>query len=452
MNFNPDPDEAATLRAAFGAPAALGVNDYGWLRVFARQEYSDALKRDGHFVITAKELKRLSGREPRLMAKHDWSEARPWIFKKLGLSMLAVRRDTYLVGRFNLYAGFPDLTGPVRERSTPEGIESLDFGAITSEATALNAAGIAGIFEDFLGCGRLQATVSGRMSSGTIPLKMGTLDVNVERAQMEIDAGLESPELLCLVEAKNSINDDFNIRQLYYPWARFQAQMSKPVVPVYLVYSNGVFHLYRFEFRDAADPRSIHFVDGARYALTPNLLDEAALREILETTTPGPEPEGVPFPQADSFERVINLCELAAEAPLTMDDIWSHYGFVERQARYYSDAAKYLGFMARTEDGAFTLTDAGRAVFERPDRNARNRGIITALASRATFHAVLRESLAAGTLAGKDAVFAAMTAAQVRGSRGKAVGDSTRLRRAGTARAWAEWAWRTVHEQQLDMP
>lgn len=449
MKANPAADNAA-LRAQFGAPANLGLNDYGWLRVFADPTYADAFDRDGYFFITAAELKRISGREPRLMAKHDWSEARPWIFKDRDLSMLAVRRDTYLVGRFNLYADFPELTGPVREKSTPVGIESLDFGAITSEATALNAAGIAGIFEDFLGCGTLQATVSGRMSSQSIALNLGGLAVDVERAQMEIDAGLESPELLCLVEAKNSINDDFNIRQLYYPWARFSAQMSKPVVPVYLVYSNGIFHLYRFEFVDAQDPRSIRFVDGARYTLTPNRLDEAALRDILATTTPGPEPEGVPFPQADSFERVINLCELAAEAPLSMDDIWNHYGFVERQARYYSDAAKYLGFMERTADG-FTLTAAGQAIFERADRNARNRAIITALAQRATFHSVLRDSLACGCVVGKEAVFYAMTASAVRGSRGDIVGPTTRMRRASTARAWVEWVWRTIHEPQVDL-
>ena len=65
---------------------------------------------------------------------------------------------------------------------------------------------------------------------------------------MEIDGGFESAERLILVEAKNHISPDFNIRQLYFPYRRFSQALAKEVVPLYVVYSNGVFHLYRYSF------------------------------------------------------------------------------------------------------------------------------------------------------------------------------------------------------------
>lgn len=97
------------LRARFGVPESmkLGVNDWGWLRILAAG-YDAELERHGYFYISARELERLSGRQPRLMAKHDFSTSRPWIFQRLRLGIVPVSRSEYLVGRFNLYERFPE--------------------------------------------------------------------------------------------------------------------------------------------------------------------------------------------------------------------------------------------------------------------------------------------------------------------------------------------------------
>ena len=101
--------EAQELRARFGVPESvkLGVNDWGWLRILAAG-YDAELERRGYFYIGARELERLSGRQPRLMAKHDFSTSRPWIFQRLQLGIVPVSRSEYLVGRFNLYERFPE--------------------------------------------------------------------------------------------------------------------------------------------------------------------------------------------------------------------------------------------------------------------------------------------------------------------------------------------------------
>lgn len=428
------------LRARFGVPESmkLGVNDWGWLRILAAG-YDAELERRGYFYIGARELEQLSGRQPRLMAKHDFSTSRPWIFQRLRLGIVPVSRSEYLVGRFNLYERFPETQrGEVRTLELPAGLDTLSLEAVSSEAVALNGASASGMLEDFLGCAPLQATVAGRMSTHGLKVRLPDLgvDVAVDRAQMEIDGGFESLEHLVLVEAKNHLSEDFNIRQLYFPYRRFQQRLAKDVVPVYLVYSNGIFHLYRYEFRDPADFRSIALVDSARYALSSSHLDAQAALDIVRAVAPEPEP-AVPFPQANSFERVVNLLELIALQPLSKAEITQRYDFDPRQADYYANAARYLGLAEPVED-TWETTEHGRRVIEQPQRDARNAALIRALAARRVFREALELSLARGAVASTAEICAAMD--------GLGLSLATSRRRASTVARWAQWVLDTVVE------
>lgn len=428
------------LRARFGVPESmkLGVNDWGWLRILAAG-YDAELERRGYFYIGARELEQLSGRQPRLMAKHDFSTSRPWIFQRLRLGIVPVSRSEYLVGRFNLYERFPETQrGEVRTLELPAGLDTLSLEAVSSEAVALNGASASGMLEDFLGCAPLQATVAGRMSTHGLKVRLPDLgvDVAVDRAQMEIDGGFESLEHLVLVEAKNHLSEDFNIRQLYFPYRRFQQRLAKDVVPVYLVYSNGIFHLYRYEFRDPADFRSISLVDSARYALSSSHLNAQAALDIVRAVAPEPEP-AVPFPQANSFERVVNLLELIALQPLSKAEITQRYDFDPRQADYYANAARYLGLAEPVED-TWETTEHGRRVIEQPQRDARNAALIRALAARRVFREVLELSLARGAVASTAEICAAMN--------GLGLSLATSRRRASTVARWTQWVLDTVAE------
>ncbi|WP_445347294.1 type II restriction enzyme [Corynebacterium marquesiae] len=432
--------QAQELRARFGVPESmkLGVNDWGWLRILAAG-YDAELERRGYFYIGARELEQLSGRQPRLMAKHDFSTSRPWIFQRLQLGIVPVSRSEYLVGRFNLYERFPETQrGEVRTLELPAGLDTLSLEAVSSEAVALNGASASGMLEDFLGCAPLQATVAGRMSTHGLKVRLPDLgvDVAVDRAQMEIDGGFESLEHLVLVEAKNHLSEDFNIRQLYFPYRRFQQRLAKDVVPVYLVYSNGIFHLYRYEFRDPADFRSISLVDSTRYALSSSHLDAQAALDIVRAVAPEPEP-AVPFPQANSFERVVNLLELIALQPLSKAEITQRYDFDPRQADYYANAARYLGLAEPVED-TWEPTERGRRVIEQPQRDARNGALIRALAARRVFREVLELSLARGAVASTAEICAAMD--------GLGLSLATSRRRASTVARWTQWVLDTVAE------
>ena len=70
----------------------------------------------------------------------------------------------------------------------------------------------------------------------------------------------------------------------------------------------------------------------------------ADIQEILRDVTIEVEPN-LPFPQADKFERVINLCELLNEKILNKDEVTAKYDFDARQTDYYTSAARYLGLI-----------------------------------------------------------------------------------------------------------
>ena len=62
-----------------------------------------------------------------------------------------------------------------------------------------------------------------------------------------------------------------------------------------------------------------------------------------------------PFPQANDFEKVIQIVEVPDESIVLNDTDLGEYlgGLTERQARYYIAAAKYLGILGK--DKHFTL-------------------------------------------------------------------------------------------------
>lgn len=424
------------------------VNDVGWQKIFDTPGYQEAIDDRGYFTITASKLKEISGRGPRLMCKHDYSRSRPQPLAERNLSVLPLSRDTYLVGAFDLYEPFPDLDAPLRVRPVPTDIESLDFHHLSSEALALSAASLAGVIEDFVASSPLHGTVAGRMSTKQIDLHIAALnrDFSITNAQMEIDGGYESADYLVLVEAKNHLPEDFNIRQLYFPYRRFQDAVTKPVIPIFVVYSNGVFHLHRYSFADPLDFRSIRLEDSARYILGNSTITSAELRAVLNRTTVEEEPPKIPFPQADSFARLISLCELLDDAPPNTIDkpfIAEHFGFAPRQADYYVNAGRYLGLI-ELDGTTVQLTPTGRYVLDAGTRDTRNLAFVELLAKRQVFRSAIEFILDHDRSPGKAESLELMEAAQL------GLSGSTLPRRASTVAAWALWVYELL-SVQLDL-
>lgn len=415
-------------------------NDRAWATIFAEHQVLQKIEEHGLFEITATAINQ--HREARLMTKFDHKANLPRLFVDNHLTILPVTRGKYVISHFDAYKEFPENSSEIIRASLPTCIQSIDYKNITSESIALNCAYVASILADFLEEENLFPTVSGRMSAGSFSFRIMNqatkkpVKLEVSNAQLEIDGGYEGNRQLAIIEAKNFISEDFLIRQLYYPFRLWRGKLTKKVTPVFLIYSNGIFTLYEYEFQDPEDYNSLLLVKHKNYSVEPleiTLDDIVNLLQRIKITRELP----VPFPQADSFRRVINLCELLDEGELSKDDITLNYAFDPRQTNYYTDAGRYLGLIQkRTEEGkiVFSLTSEGQRIM-RAKFKARQLLLVETILKHKAFNDVLHCYLNLQDMPSKNDVVNIMKQADLYHIKS----ELTFQRRASTITGWINW-------------
>ena len=338
------------------------VRDTAWADMFDVFDVLETIKRDGFADITAKQFHQLH-LQPRLNTKMDHASQVPLIFQEHNLNILTRGIDTWRVGTFEVFETLPEWTLPgddVKNLSIPSFIETLDVTNMTGEPAVINAAQASGLLADF--CGEEQTlTVAGRMRTGDFTYNVndtvrGRSEIAVSKAQIEVDSGYESESAFTIFEVKNHLSRDFLVRQLFYPVVVFnQRKLTKPVRSVFLTLANDVYDLYEYGF-DVSDYSSATLLKHKRYTIGVTRPSEAEVvsraRKVVESEPTAPV-TNVPFPQADDFERVMDLVSFIAEEPRTVDDLALNYDFHSRQSGYYNNAAKYLGLVENLtgEDG-----------------------------------------------------------------------------------------------------
>ncbi|KAB3532929.1 transcriptional regulator [Alkaliphilus pronyensis] len=417
-------------------------NDKAWEQLFDKYNIARKVERDGVFEITAKQINEF--REARLMTKFDHRSNLPILFDENNLSILPITRGSYVISNFEAYHNFEKPSTEIIRATAPDFIHSIDFENITSEATAINVAYLSGILADFTGEETLLPTVNGRMSSESFDFNIYNRandrlqNIAVVNSQIEIDGGFEGFDSLTLLEAKNSLSDDFLVRQLYYPFRLWQNKVGKPVKPVFLTYTNGVFNLYEYEFQDAQNYNSLLLVKQRNYTLEQEEISFDDILSLLEQIRFSPEPDGIPFPQADSFDRVINICELLFENEyLTREYITYNYDFDIRQTNYYTDACRYLGLVDKDRDREegvrYFLTDKGKSIFRLNLKN-RNLAFVKCILEMRAFNWTFREYLQNLEMPVKSRVVEIMTEAELQN-----MNMNTKGRRASSITGWLNW-------------
>lgn len=415
----------------------MGLNDTAWERLFDKYHILDKIEHQGQFTISAAWIKEF--REPRLMTKFDHKINLPEIFAENHLAILPVTRGDYVISTFYAYEEFPLFHKEPQRISIPSHLQTLSPKFLVSEAIALNCANACGILADFLEEDQLVSTVSGRMSSGAfefyINTEHGRQMIGVSNSQIEIDAAYEGTGCLALFEAKRDLSEDFLVRQIYYPMRVWANRITKPVKPVFLVYSNGIFHLYQYWFEDAMHYNSLRLVKQKSYAIATEitLLD---IENLIKTTALEQEPS-VAFPQANSMARIINLIELLYGKSMTRQDITTEYAFDERQTNYYTDAGRYLDFIEKgTEKGVVTfwLSDLGRHIMELGYRE-RQLAIVTQILKHKAFRETLKLLFKCGEMPDTRTVVEIMKQSQLF----QVKSESTFVRRSSTVVGWIRW-------------
>lgn len=423
----------------------MGLNDAAWESLFDKYHILDEIDRNGQFVISANQIKEF--REPRLMTKFDHKINLPNIFVANNLSILPITRGDYVISSFSAYKEFEEPTQDVQRISIPAHIQSLMPQFLVSEAIALNYANACGILNDFLEDDELVPTVSGRMSSGSfefdINTSLGTKNITVSNSQIEIDAAYEGIHYLSLFEAKRDLSDDFLVRQLYYPFRVWSDRVTKTVKPVFLIFSNGMFNLYQYQFEDPQNYNSLILVKQRNYVIATEIC-LADIENLLRTVPLAQEPD-ISFPQADCMSRIVNLIELLNEKPMTKQDITSEYAFDERQTNYYTDAGRYLGLIDKThdEDGniLFQPSACGHRIMGL-EYKERQLALVTQILMHKVFNETLKLHLQCGEMPDKQTIIQIMK----RSNLYRVEADSTYLRRSSTVVGWVNWILGIIEE------
>lgn len=355
--------------------STISAND-AWKKIIERYDVVNKVSLEGIYHIKASEIKEY--KEPRLMAKWDCTSALPKVFKDNKLNILPDSRNSYVLGDFLLYEEIPELTEAVNKMDhvdLPE-YETIDIKNISSEANAINVLVLSGILDDFLGDENTVETFNGRMGTGEFDFVVDTVrgkkqSISVRNAQCEIDGGFENENDVVIMEAKNVVNEDFHVRQLYYPYRLWRNKVSKPIRLIFSIYSNMIFRLFEYRFTDENDYSSIELVKTKNYSLQDTTIEVEDLIEVRKNTKVQYQDDQngdlkVPFVQANSFERVISLLENMKDNPMTTEQIAELMEFDERQSDYYFNAGAYLGLFEKKKDDKQVkvfLTKLGEMVF-----------------------------------------------------------------------------------------
>jgi len=418
-------------------------NDVAWDQIFSKYNVLNQIEDDGFFEIKSKQINEF--RESRLMAKFDHLINRPSIFQNNNLSILPNSRSSYVIGKFQTHEPISYLD------QDPISIESLNYESIEhtnlySENSSLLYAFNSGIIDDLVG-EDVALTLAGRMSSKEFNFDINNsineelFSINVQNSQIEIDAGFESDSSLMLVEAKNTQVDDFLVRQIYYPYRLWENRVDKNIVNVFMTYSNDIFSFFLYEFKNKMEYNSLELIKQVDYIIAPEDIELNDVKEIFENVTICQEPS-VPFPQADIFERVVDLMGLLYGDVLTRDAITANYEFDSRQTNYYTDAGRYLGLIDKYKDrisGEITyfLTDVGRSILNEK-YNRKYLLLVENILEHDVFNKIFEISLDEGEVPDVPKIIETMYEKNMDDRYGYSVIN----RRARTIKGWIEWIFK----------
>lgn len=413
------------------------ISEY-WNDIFKDYKILDAINEKGSYTISSDTIKKY--KEPRLMAKFDYSKQLPQIFKENNLGILPITNGEYIIGKYNLFENIPNIkceNAPIKKMSLPSFIETIDPDNIYSESNALQVAFLSGMIKNALG-EEVVETIQGKMRANGFYFEIEGADgkhtIEIKKPAMEIDGGYEGVSKIGLIEAKNTLPENFIIRQLYFPYRHWHEKVNKPIIPIFFAYENGIYNFFIYEISNLYNYNSLKLQDIKRYVLT-NEDSEKRKRKLfdkIETINDTPR-LNIPFPQADSFNRVIGTVELIDSGIDTAPKIAGEYGLERRQGNYYITAAKYLGLVTEgIKRGEYILTPLGFAICNL-DMKTRNKYLIKEILKHKVFYLTYKYYLDNGELPEKNYIMNLITTYTV------VTNDETLNRRASTVKGWINW-------------
>lgn len=420
----------------------MTLNDEAWARYFDATLTLKSIKQRGYAYVTSNELKKIGQREARFMAKLDTLRSRPQVFKDNALSIFPVKNGKYIIfedpDRKSYFEFSEQLDKvPVERYDSLVDLRSFDSyprGPSLSESQAIDFAFLSSLLKSFTADENLRLTIRSTLYSGRFDFVLPEIgyQVHISSVQIEIDAGYESDKAIYLIEAKSGKRDNFHIRQLYYPYLEWSNRSQKDIVPIFFVYSNGKYCLTEFSFGEKFG--DLEIVRRDCYTINESPISYVDISELFRLIPEGEEPEGIPYPQANDLDKVVDAINLIGSGADDKTQLAEFFEFEGRQGDYYANAGCYLGFVER-EGRMFVLTHLGQEFVRLESFSERARSLLSQMLTRPTFRDVFNLLVANGfRLENIENV----KIAEIIASHTPLTG-STPLRRASTVRSWIEW-------------
>ena len=323
------------------------------------------------YEVSSTEVKRISGIEPRLVAKMDTRDELPSLLVRKNYFVLPVAARKYALVPGDGYHDLEDLdrrpTDFVPEREVPVTI-ALKAG----ESAAIQTALYSGLLENVVGVPRLRSTLhNDKLSLGQTRIRYGSeWEREVKGAQVEVDAGFENHGKFFLFECKAWRHDDlhdFNVRQLFFPQLKAREDLSARgldlAVKCYFLNvdpDTSVYRFWEYDFEDSHDYASMVAVRSEAFHLVQPTKRNST--ELLESLLEAEPSKTNYLPQADDASRLVTLLQGVAEGFNTSTQVARRFQFDPRQSSYYAEAAQELGLLLRSKRSGYSLTDIGSKI------------------------------------------------------------------------------------------
>lgn len=308
--------------------------------------------------VTAQQIKSTIHKEPRILAKMDTTDDLPSIFRDKGLFLLPISRSQYLIVKGEGYHKLESINENLVMHETRFPFPAAAQG-VESEGVYLDYAHSSGLLGKATGFPNLFLAFRGRRTTPKFGFSIGSNQIVVDRAQIEVDGSYEDQDRIVSVEAKIHVPNSFNIRQLYYPYRTLGEH--KPVRNLFFCFEpvNREYYFWEYEFKPSTRYDSIHLLNAKKYGI--RVAHAVSLQEYQDVE---PGRKVIP-PQADSVDKIIEFPFRVSEGYDTSEKMTKAFGFVQRQSSYYRQAAELLGLVELHND-RYRLTEQGEKYVKLP--------------------------------------------------------------------------------------
>lgn len=244
-----------------------------WKHILSEIKYNDA----DNFEILSKTItdcsKSWKGEdkkfESRLLCKFDSSDELCEVLKEKKVNCLAINNGTYILTKANIYQTVTN-DASVEIIKIKKDTNSVLLSIGDSEKSFVDNLCYSNVFQLYLETPiKYHNLLGGRHRLPKIETTLGSKKIIIEGVQYETDSAYESDKSILIIEAKNKMCCDFNLRQIYYPYrvVQLNKKLNKKIIPLFICNdkTSGIIYIWQLEFTDIHNMNSCKIVDLKKF-------------------------------------------------------------------------------------------------------------------------------------------------------------------------------------------